>query len=84
MEGGIELSERLRIGVEALALPHKRSSAAICMTISAGVACTLSDFSETAEALLQRADERLYRAKKAGRNRVVGGDISRNTAPIQR
>lgn len=72
IEGGMELAERLRIGVEGLSIPHKRSSAAVCLTVSIGVAGTLEDGAPTADALLQRADERLYRAKKAGRNRVVG------------
>jgi diguanylate cyclase (GGDEF)-like protein len=72
IEGARELAERLRIGVEGLSIPHKRSSAAVCLTVSIGVACTIADGSPNAQALLQRADERLYRAKKAGRNRVVG------------
>lgn len=72
LSGGVELAEKLRLGVEGLALPHKRSSAASCLTLSIGVACTQPDEVPSAEVLLQRADERLYRAKKAGRNRVAG------------
>jgi diguanylate cyclase (GGDEF)-like protein len=72
LEGAMELAERLRIGIEGLGIPHKRSSAAICVTLSIGVASTASETVPSAEALLQKADERLYRAKKAGRNRVVG------------
>jgi diguanylate cyclase (GGDEF)-like protein len=40
------------------------------VTVSGGVA-TYPDDAETAEALLEQADRRLYRAKEAGRNRVV-------------
>ena len=72
IEGATELAEKLRLGVQGAGVPHKRSSAAICLTISLGVACTLPHETLTPEALLQRADERLYRAKKAGRNRVLG------------
>lgn len=72
IEGAMELAERLRIGVEGLGIAHKRSSAAICITVSIGVASTVSEATPTQEALLERADGRLYRAKKAGRNRVVG------------
>jgi diguanylate cyclase (GGDEF)-like protein len=72
IDGALELAEKLRIGVEGLGVPHKRSSAAICLTVSIGVACTVSDATPSAEALMQRADERLYRAKKMGRNRVIG------------
>jgi diguanylate cyclase (GGDEF)-like protein len=70
-QGALDVAEKLRIGVEGLGIPHKRSSAAICMTVSIGVASRISDASATPEALMQRADERLYRAKKAGRNRIV-------------
>ena len=30
LEGAMEVAERLRIGIEGLGIPHKRSSAAIC------------------------------------------------------
>jgi two-component system cell cycle response regulator len=44
---------------------------ALDITVSIGVAC--SDHSEdTADILLKRADEALYEAKRAGRNRVIG------------
>lgn len=72
IEGALELAERLRIGVEGLGIPHKRSSAAVCATVSIGVASSAPEDLPSAEALLHRADERLYRAKKAGRNRIVG------------
>ncbi|MEO8362686.1 MAG: PleD family two-component system response regulator [Vicinamibacteria bacterium] len=72
IDGAMELAEKIRIGVQGLKVPHKRSSAAICLTVSIGVACTLPEGPPSAEVLMQRADERLYRAKKSGRNRVVG------------
>lgn len=72
LEGAMEVADSLRVGIEGLGVPHKRSSAATCVTVSIGVACTIADPVLTSEALLQKADERLYRAKKVGRNRVVG------------
>ncbi len=71
LEGAREVAERLRIGVEGLGLPHKRSSAAICITVSIGVATTGPEAVTSAEVLMELADGRLYRAKKAGRNRVM-------------
>ncbi len=41
------------------------------VTVSIGVACA-EHAEETAESLIKRADEGLYEAKRAGRNRVVG------------
>jgi two-component system cell cycle response regulator len=43
----------------------------LTVTISIGVAVMLGE-GDTPEALLKRADEALYEAKVAGRNRVVG------------
>lgn len=71
IEGAIEVAEKLRIGVEGLGLPHKRSSAAICVTVSIGVATTGPEAVTSAEVLMELADGRLYRAKKTGRNRVM-------------
>ncbi|HEX4636577.1 MAG TPA: diguanylate cyclase, partial [Rhizomicrobium sp.] len=52
--------------------PVKISSAphALNITISIGIA-GLEDGDASAEALLRRADQALYRAKRSGRNKVV-------------
>ncbi len=61
------LAERLRRAVSACELPHGGH-----LTISAGVATGPQEAQEI-EALFALADDRLYRAKAAGRNRVLGG-----------
>jgi diguanylate cyclase (GGDEF)-like protein len=55
--------------VQAQALPHQASAAATVLTISCGLASMRSG--ESAELLYSRADQALYRAKEAGRNRVA-------------
>jgi diguanylate cyclase (GGDEF)-like protein len=60
-------AERLRAAVEALALPHPTGGV---VTVSGGVA-GVGDASSTPEQLFELADQGLYRAKEAGRNRVV-------------
>jgi len=64
------ISERLRQSIETT--PVKISSAphVLNITISIGIA-GLEDGDASAEALLRRADQALYRAKRSGRNRVV-------------
>lgn len=65
--GATTVAERLRARVQAQPLDTDRRS--IALTVSIGV--TLSTDGDSAEAVLQRADEAMYLAKERGRNRVV-------------
>ena len=67
IEGGVRLCERIRQTLEARRVPIEDGQA-ISITASFGVA----DFERAGsrERLLAAADEALYRAKRAGRNRV--------------
>lgn len=62
------VAERLRKGLESAAFDHKGRQ--VCVTASFGVACSEEGDPEP-EALLLRADDHLYQAKRAGRNVVV-------------
>jgi two-component system cell cycle response regulator len=66
LAGGAELAERLRESI--CGLPIDASGEAIFATMSFGVAATCSI--KKVNQLLSAADEALYAAKKAGRNRV--------------
>lgn len=68
LAGGAEIAERIRAQVQALALPVK-------VTVSVGIAD--GGPQDTPEAVFERADQALYRAKQAGRNRVVADDTPR-------
>jgi diguanylate cyclase (GGDEF)-like protein len=61
------VADRIREAVAAA--PIKAGENELRVTVSLGVACTSSGHT-TAATLLQAADEALYRAKAAGRNRV--------------
>jgi diguanylate cyclase (GGDEF)-like protein len=65
------LAERLRLGVQVLSV--SADSTPIAATISAGCACISETPDGTAKSLLECADQRLYCAKRNGRNRVVAG-----------
>jgi len=69
-------AERLRRHVCAAPFNAVGAPNPIDITVSIGVACSTSA-EDTPEALLKRADEALYEAKRAGRNRVVGRAATR-------
>jgi two-component system, cell cycle response regulator len=64
------VAERIRTRVERTPFPIFGGRKSIGITVSIGVAGHLAG-DTTAEAILKRADEALYRAKREGRNRVV-------------
>ena len=70
-EGARNVAENIRRAIQGLGLEHKKSSVAACVTLSIGVATTISFDTETPETLIMHADEALYGAKSSGRNCVV-------------
>ncbi|MBS0279547.1 MAG: PleD family two-component system response regulator [Proteobacteria bacterium] len=64
------VSERLRHSIETTPFRISRAPNSLNLTISIGIA-GLEGPDDSADALLHRADQALYSAKKAGRNRVV-------------
>jgi diguanylate cyclase (GGDEF)-like protein len=67
IEAGEALAERIRARVQAY--EFEREGVRVHPTISIGIAMLRADL-PTPDHLLQAADEALYRAKRAGRNRV--------------
>jgi two-component system cell cycle response regulator len=66
----LQVSERLRKSIETTPFPISREPGALKLTISIGIAGSEGE-SDSANALLHRADQALYRAKRTGRNKVV-------------
>ncbi|MFC0337190.1 diguanylate cyclase (GGDEF) domain-containing protein [Kushneria avicenniae] len=80
-ERAADIGEQLRRGIEGLALPRHDSNTTV--TISAGLISTRRA-SDTLMALIEIADQALYRAKLAGRNRVeVAGAMDTGTSGRQ-
>lgn len=69
-EAAMAIAERLRVRMEEDAISVSGNSKELSITISLGVA-SVDGPEDTAEAILKRADEALYRAKREGRNRVM-------------
>ena len=74
LPAALEIAERLRQGIEDLALPHP-SAPLGKLTASLGVAAVDPAQGGSAEELIEAADMALYRAKAEGKNRVAGGGV---------
>jgi diguanylate cyclase (GGDEF)-like protein len=70
----LEIAERLRQGIESLAIPHP-SAPLGKVTASLGVATLDPNPGGNAEDLIEAADMALYRAKAEGKNRVAAGGV---------
>jgi two-component system cell cycle response regulator len=64
------IAERLRQSIETTPIKISRAPGQLKITISIGIAKAEGP-SDTAEQMLYRADQALYRAKRTGRNKVV-------------
>jgi diguanylate cyclase (GGDEF)-like protein len=84
LENAAMVAEQVLCAVRALQIPHSESSPAQIVTLSLGVAAVVPSRKSQPEELLLAADEALYAAKAAGRNRVQlspqNGDAARTAS----
>jgi len=71
MEGAVDVAKSLARAIEALAIPHARSSVSTQLTLSQGIASLIPAHDTTSESIIEFADQALYQAKQQGRNRYV-------------
>ncbi len=70
IEDAIEVAERVRRGVEHESATENGTPLGSSVTVSVGIAALTEDVSSL-EQLVEKADDELYLAKRAGKNRVV-------------
>jgi len=80
LEAAAEAAERTRklVGQDGISNGER----ALPVTVSAGISAARAKDGSTAESLLRQADQALYDAKRAGRNRVVAEGLQ-STAPAR-
>jgi diguanylate cyclase (GGDEF)-like protein len=71
-EAAMVVARNVRDQVLALGIPHIKSAAAACVTVSVGVATANCLPGMAPELWIKAADSQLYLAKSAGRNSVIG------------
>lgn len=64
------IAEKIRSKIERLNILHEHSIAKNIVTVSLGVNSIVPTKNSSSEQLIKAADERLYEAKKAGRNQI--------------
>jgi len=74
--GAEELAHEIRAGLEKRGLPHETNPYGV-VTISIGCATLVPSPGQPMDALVEQADEALYRAKQSGRNRVCVAQTGR-------
>ncbi|GAA5314844.1 MAG: hypothetical protein AseanaTS_00480 [Candidatus Pelagadaptatus aseana] len=74
LESARVVAQRICRNVAALAIPHKASEVADCVTISVGIFSNQQSRLTSLKPILSAADAALYEAKAKGRNQIIGLD----------
>lgn len=71
LDGAFKVARDIQAAIAALRMPNEQAQATDFVTISMGVAAMMASELANGPQLLAMADERMYRAKRSGRNRIV-------------
>ena len=71
LNSGPHLAENMHEAMRRKALPHPASPTSPLLTLSIGLVCATPGLTSSAAQLLELADQALYAAKAAGRNRTI-------------
>jgi diguanylate cyclase (GGDEF)-like protein len=80
-EDAMSVAHNIRDQVRRLGIPHARSTAGPCVTVSIGVATAVCMSGVPADQWVRTADSQLYLAKATGRDKVVGTIFTSSSDP---
>ncbi len=79
-KGARMIAEKIIKNVQARNIPHRKSRAANCVTVSIGVTTAEVSLARNSSDYIKRADEALYMSKGNGRNRYIYLDFKEEKA----
>jgi len=65
------VAEKLLINIQNKRIPHDKNDAAGIVTVSIGITTGNTEYTQTGDDYIRRADEMLYQSKQNGRNRYT-------------
>jgi diguanylate cyclase (GGDEF)-like protein len=71
IDGAVKVAEEIRKEIGILKIPHEQSKVGRHVSLSMGVSSTVPDRSIKPEEFINDADQLLYQAKEAGRDRII-------------
>jgi|SRR6478672_6679687 len=71
VKGAVQVAESIQMELKARSIPHPCSRVSRSVTLSIGVASMIPNLDNSSAKLIAEADQALYQAKIAGRDRVV-------------
>lgn len=79
IEGAVAVAHKIQKNVNSLAIEHSKSKTHSNVTITIGVATKIPDGEKGYSELVEQADQQLYLAKEAGRNRIYHSNLQCKT-----
>ncbi|MBO8173009.1 MAG: diguanylate cyclase [Bacillaceae bacterium] len=73
-DNALHIAENIRRDIESLDIKHPHSDTSSRVTVSIGVTTVVPGTAESADQMINRTDQAMYAAKKAGRNRIIYSD----------
>ena len=73
--GAVVIAQKIRLGIQALAIPHTGSSVSGHVTVSLGIVTVRCTINGSVVDIVEQADAMLYQAKSSGRNQVKFGPV---------